>query len=207
MAFAIPLAIGAAVAGAGIQAYGTYESGQAASKEALYRQGYAQQLAGAYETRGQQMQAAGYQQAQDVGLRYGAQAARGRVFAGAGNIAGGSPAAVTGSTLALGQLAQRTTIANAGERAYGEFLRGAEQRAGAGLYGTAAQQDVIAGDISATGDVISGVGKAASMAAAPGSPFAPAATPGGGGAGSVDPKWYTNSGTSYDPNAPYGGGY
>jgi hypothetical protein len=179
--------------GAGIKAVGDIMSLKANAAQARYQQGYAEQLAGAYQTRGQQMQAAGYQQAADVGLRAGASATRQEVYAAAGNVAGPSVAGTIASTRALGQLAQRTTIANAGERAYGEYLRGAEETAKAGLYGAAASQYTAAIPVAVAGDIVGGLSTASGQAMQAQqyglNPVTFQPTAGGGGATSVDPKW------------------
>lgn len=196
MAFALPLAIAATVAGGITKAYGDYRTDEGLADAARYQQQYATQLAGAYETRGQQMRAAAGQQAADVGLRYGAQAAREAVYASAGNITGPSVAGTIASTRALGQLAQQRTIATGESQAYEEFLRGREETAKAGLEGAAAQQYAAAAPIAAAGDIFSAVGSATGMAMAPGA-FTPSA--GGGAAQSVAPRWYDNI-SATDPN-------
>jgi hypothetical protein len=153
----------ATAVGSGIQAYGAYQGDKAQQAMANYQANVANTLAGVYNVRGEQQMAAGYQRAADVGLRTGAQVAGTEVRAAAGNIAGGSVRGVVGSELALGQLGQRRTIANAAEAAFGERLRGAEETATGGLKGMAALQYGEAAPIAAAGDIASGIGKVAGM--------------------------------------------
>jgi len=133
MAFAAPLAIAAAVAGTGITMIGQAQAAKATEAQDLSQAQYRTALGDIYQTRAQQQQAAGFQRAEDVGLQYRARVARERVFGGAGNIAGPSLQNTIASTLALGQLSQRRTIATAGEAAFGEQLRGTEETYTAGL--------------------------------------------------------------------------
>ena len=205
MAFAVPLAMIATAAGTGVAMAGQAQAAKAQETMDLSQAQYRTAMGQLYENQAARETAAGYQQAQTMGLQYGARAARANV-ARAGNIAGPSLQNVIGSTLALGQQAQRVTIANAGERAFQEQVRGSEETFQAGQETAAAANVAAALPTELAGTALSGAGRIASMGAAPGGPWAPS-TSTVGGAPPVDPKWYTNSGTSYDPNAAYGGGY
>jgi hypothetical protein len=204
MAFAVPLAMVAAAAGTGITMIGQAQAAKATEEQDLSQAQYRTALGEIYQTRAQQQQAAGFQRAEDVGLQYGARAARARVFGGAGNIAGPSLQNTIASTLALGQLSQRRTIATAGEAAFQEQLRGAEETYTAGLETRAAADVSRALPLQEAGTAVSGLGRIAGMGMETSQLGGPSAV---GGSQPVSNKWYTNSDTSYDPNAPYGGGY
>jgi hypothetical protein len=206
MAFAVPLAMIATAAGTGVAMAGQAQTAKAQETMDLSQAQYRTAMGQLYENQAARETAAGYQQAQTVGLQYGARAVRERVFGAAGNIAGPSLQNVIGSTLALGQQAQRVTIANAGERAFQEQVRGSEETFQAGQE-TAAAANVAAAlptEELATG--LKGAGSVLSMGAAPGGPWAPSTV---GGASQVDPvKWpQGGSSTVYNPADPYGGGY
>jgi hypothetical protein len=207
MAFAIPLAMAATVAGTGVSMIGQAQAAKAQETLDLSQAQYRTAMGQLYENQAARETAAGYQQAQTVGLQYGARAARERVFGAAGNIAGPSLQNVIGSTLALGQQQQRITIANAGERAFQEQVRGGEETYMAGQE-TAAAANVAAAlptEELATG--LKGAGSILSMGAAPGGPWASgtAASSAVGGAPPVDPKWYTSSNVGWGPSTTYEG--
>ena len=206
MAFAVPLAMIATAAGTGVAMAGQAQAAKAQETMDLSQAQYRTAMGQLYENQAARETAAGFQQAQTVGFQYGARAARANL-ARAGNIAGPSLQNVIGSTLALGQQQQRITIANAGERAFQEQVRGSEETFQAGQETAAAANVAAALPLQEAGTALSGAGRIASMGAAPGGPWAPSTPSAVGGAPPVDPKWYTNSGTSYDPNAAYGGGY
>jgi hypothetical protein len=169
----------ATAVGGGIQAYGKYQSGQASAAMYNYQAGVGRAIGGAEMQAANVTEYAGGRAAEDTGLRYGGQIARGAVGYGAGNVGGRTVADVRASQTALGVQAQRETFGKYTETAYGERLRGAEQFAGAGLHTMAATQAETAGDIGAIGSIVSG-------------------------AGSVAGKWYQAS--AYTPSsAPYTG--
>jgi hypothetical protein len=182
MAFAAPLAIAAAVAGTGITMIGQAQAAKATEAQDLSQAQYRTALGDIYQTRAQQQQAAGFQRAEDVGLQYGARVARERVFGGAGNIAGPSLQNTIASTLALGQLSQRRTIATAGEAAFGEQLRGTEETYTAGLDTRAAADVSRALPIQEAAIGAAGLGKIAGMGME---------TSQLGGATPVSSKWYS----------------
>jgi hypothetical protein len=86
------------------------------------------------------------------------------------------------STLALGQLSQRRTIATAGEAAFGEQLRGTEETYTAGLERGAAANVAAALPLQEAGTAVSGLGKIAGMGME---------TSQLGGATPVSSKWYS----------------
>jgi hypothetical protein len=207
MTFAIPLAMIATAAGTGVAMAGQAQAAKAEETRDLSEAQYRTAMGQLYENQAARETAAGFQQAQTVGLQYGARAARERVFGAAGNIAGPSLQNVIGSTLALGQQQQRITIANAGERAFQEQVRGGEETYMAGQE-TAAAANVAAAlptEELATG--LKGAGSILSMGAAPGGPWASgtAASSAVGGAPPVDPKWYTSSNVGWGPSTTYEG--
>jgi hypothetical protein len=150
--------------GAGITAISNLMSLKANAAQAQFQMGYAQNLAGLLDVRGEQMRAAAGQRSADVGLRYAAQAARERVFGGAGNIAGSSLQNTIASTLALGQLAQRRTIATGESQAQEEFQRAAEQRQYASLEQAAIHQYGAAEPWAVAGPLVAGASTAAGQA-------------------------------------------
>src|SRR6516225_5830925 len=83
MAFAIPLAMVATAVGAGIQAYGQYQQGQAQKASYNYQAGVGQQLAGALQTRANVEEAVGYQRSQIAGYRGAEEVSAQNVFEGA----------------------------------------------------------------------------------------------------------------------------
>jgi hypothetical protein len=190
MTFAIPLAMIATAAGTGITMMGQAQAAKAAETLDLSQAQYRTAMGQLYENQAARETAAGFQQAQRVGGEYGARAQRLAVFGAAGNIAGPSLQNTIASTLALGQQAQRVTIANAGERAFQEQVRGSEETFQAGQETAAAANVAAALPLQEAGTAISGVGRIASMGAAPGGPWAPSTV---GGAPPVDPKWYQGS--------------
>jgi hypothetical protein len=187
MAFALPLAMVATAIGAGVQAYGAYQGGQAQKAMYNYQAGVGQALGGAEMQAANVTEYAGGRAAESQGLRYGGQIARGAVGYGAGNVAGRTVGDVRASQIALGVEAQRETMGKYAETAYGERVRGAELTAGAGLQTMAAAQAPIAGAIGAAGDIVSGFGKVAGMYAQPGGPSVV------GGSQPVSSKWYGTS--------------
>ena len=207
MAFAIPLAMIATAAGTGISMIGQAQAAKARETMDLSQAQYRTAMGQLYENQAARETAAGFQQAQTVGLQYGARAARERVFGAAGNIAGPSLQNVIGSTLALGQQAQRVTIANAGERAFQEQVRGSEEtfQAGQETAAAAGVEAALPGELAATG--LKGAGSVLSMGAAPGGPWAPSTTPAStvGGAAPVADKWYTSSNVGWGPSTTYEG--
>jgi hypothetical protein len=190
MAFLPLLAIGATAVGAGIQAYGAYQGGQAQKAYYNYQAGVQQQLAGIARLKGARDIMAGDVEAQKYGIRT-AQITGGTIArAGAGNVSttGGSVAALLQSQRATGLEEQQIARQTAGERAYGEYVEAAAKTASAGALGMAGQQAATAGEISAVGDVISGIGSAASMGLQ-GAKFSSIA----GGSPPVSSKWYEGS--------------
>jgi hypothetical protein len=188
MAFAIPLAMIATAAGTGISMIGQAQAAKATEAQDLSQAQYRTALGNIYQTRAQQQMAAGYQRAEDVGLQYGARAARQRVFGGAGNIAGPSLQNTIASTLALGQLSQRRTIATAGEAAFQEQLRGTEETYTAGLETRAAENVAAALPLQEAGIAASGLGKIAGMGMEASQLGGPSAV---GGSQPVSSKWYS----------------
>jgi hypothetical protein len=191
-------------ASTGISMIGQAQAAKATEAQDLSQAQYRTALGEVYQTRAQQQMAAGYQRAEDVGLQYGARAARARVFGGAGNVTGPSLQNTIASTLALGQLSQRRTIATAGEAAFQEQLRGTEETYTAGLETRAATDVAQALPLQEAGTAVSGLGKIAGMgmeASKLGSTV--------GGASAVDPNKWPQGGSStvYNPADPYGGGY
>jgi hypothetical protein len=190
MAFALPLAMIATAIGTGVSAYGQYQQGQAASAAANYQAGVGNILAGALETRGATQIAEAGIPMQQAGIRGAADVGRANVRAGAGGVAigGGSTAQVVGSIRAGSMENEKIAQYNAQQAAYQERLTASEKRAGAGLYGMAAQEDITAGEIGAVGTGLAGIGKVAGMGyegygTVPDPSLA-------GSQQSVAPKWY-----------------
>jgi hypothetical protein len=190
MAFAIPLAMVATAVGAGIQAYGQYQQGQAQKASYNYQAGVGQQLAGALQTRANVEEAVGYQRSQIAGYRGAEEVSAQNVFEGAKGVSltGPSATGIRASQIAKAQYGERTAVFDAAQAAYGQRFEASEKLAGAGLDVMAAREAGIAGDISAAGTAIGGLGKVVSMGAAPGGPFAPTAA---GGSQAVSSKWYS----------------
>ena len=205
MAFAIPLAMIANAAGTGVAMYGQAQAAKAQETMDLSQAQYRTAMGQLYENQAARETAAGYQQAQTVGLQYGARAARANL-ARAGNIAGPSLQNTIASTLALGQQAQRITIANAGERAFQEQVRGGEETYMAGQERAAAANVAAALPTEELATGLKGAGSVLSMGAAPGGPWASAAAPASavGGSQPVSSKWYSGTSDIYDPTTGQG---
>jgi hypothetical protein len=167
----------ATAAGAGIQAYGSYQGGQAQSKYYQYQAGVNNALAGVAQQNANWDFASGEVKAQQAGLVSRAAAGRETVSAGARNIGmGGSTAQVLASQHAIGAENQAVLRADAAHAAYGEEVQAAERTATAGADVFAGRTAIAAGDIGALGSIASGVG-------------------------SVAGKWYTASQLSPQPSS------
>ena len=209
MTFAIPMALMAA--STGISMIGQAQAAKAQETMDLSQAQYRTAMGQLYENQAARETTAGFEQAQTVGLQYGARAARANVFGRAGGTTGPSLQNVIASTLALGQQQQRITIANAGERAFQEQVRGSEETFQAGQETAAATNVAAALPLQEAGTALSGAGRIASMGAAPGGPWAPSTPSAVGGAPPVDPKWlqasqqYTQSNVGWGPSTTYEG--
>jgi hypothetical protein len=153
----------ATAAGAGIQAYGAYQSGQAQKAYYNYQAGVQQQLATIANLKANRDIMAGEQEAQKYGIQTAQIMGGTTARAGAGNVATGtgSTALVRSAQLGAGQEEQATARQTAGERAYGEQVEAAAKVAGAGAERVAGAQAVTAGDIGAIGSIVGGIGSVA----------------------------------------------
>jgi len=201
MAFAIPLAMAATAVGAGVSMFGQYQAGQAQAAEYNYRQNVENQFANALDVRANALQAEGGVKQRMVGVSGAEAISAQNVFEGAKNVSLTGPAAtmIRGSQIGKTQYEQGVALYDAAQAAYGERFQAAERRAGAGLYGMAAQEAPIAADYAMAGTGAKAIGAIASMGAAPGGPWASgmAADTAVGASGSVNPKWYPG-GSSWD---------
>ena len=201
MAFAIPLAMAATAVGAGVSMAGQYQAGQAQAAEYNYRQNVENQFANALDVRANALQAEGGVKQRMVGVSGAEAISAQNVFEGAKNVSLTGPAAgmIRASQIGKTQYEQGVALYDAAQAAYGERFQAAERRAGAGLYGMAAQEAPIAADYEMAGTGAKAIGAIASMGAAPGGPWAPSTAAGTaiGESGSVNPKWYPG-GSSWD---------
>ena len=149
----------ATAVGAGVQAYGQYQAGQAQARQYGFQADVNQKLAQIAATNANYDIAAGGVKQVQAGLAGRAQAGRFAVSSGARNIAGGSTGAVTSSIHSLSMENQKIIAADAAHAAYGESVQAAEKTATAGAMTTAAGTAVTAGDI--VGSIVSGVGSVA----------------------------------------------
>ena len=201
MAFAIPLAMAATAVGAGVSMFGQYQAGQAQAAEYNYRQNVENQFANALDVRANALQAEGGVKQRMVGVSGAEAISAQNVFESAKNVSLTGPAAsmIRASQIGKTQYEQGVALYDAAQAAYGERFQAAERRAGAGLYGMAAQEAPIAADYAMAGTGAKAIGGILSMGAAPGGPLAPstAAATAIGESGSVNPKWYPG-GSSWD---------
>ena len=197
MAFAIPLAMAATAVGAGVSMAGQYQAGQAQAAEYTYKQNVENQFANALDVRANALQAEGGVKQRMVGVSGAEAISAQNVFEGAKNVSLTGPAAgmIRASQIGKTQYEQGVALYDAAQAAYGERFQAAERRAGAGLYGMAAQEAPIAADYAMAGTGAKAIGAIASMGAAPGGPWASSTA--AGGSGSVNPKWYPG-GSSWD---------
>lgn len=170
MAFvaALPaIAAVAGIAGAGVSAYGMYESGQAAKEQgqatanaANYSAQVAANNALIAEQNATHAEAAGRAQAEAVSLKGRQTAARIKVAQAASGIDvnTGSASDVQASQAEKNTLDTETVMSNAELQAYGYRTQGTGYTAEAGLDTAKGQQAVIGGNLAATGDYLRGGG-------------------------------------------------
>lgn len=155
---ALPLAaIG--LVGAGISAYGQYEAGQAASKNAAYQAQVAANNATIAQRNARTDIQSGETAATNQGLKTRAAVGTEKADQGASGIDvnSGSAADVQAGTKEIGYLDALTIRSDAAKRAYGQQVTATSETAQSGLETAEAGQASTAGDIGAAGTLLSGV--------------------------------------------------
>jgi hypothetical protein len=160
------LALG--VLGAGSQAAGAKEQAQAQQNEANYQAQVAANNTIIANQNAEQATAAGSVQAQNIGLETAATGGAIKAAQGANNVDvnTGSNVLVQKGQRKIGALSQLQTRANAALQAYGYKVQAQQATEQGQLYQAEAQYAPIAGDIGATGSLLSGVSSAGSRFAA-----------------------------------------
>ncbi len=151
------LALASGVAGAGLSAYGTYESGQASGREADYRAAIARNNAQIAEQRAQSAEKAGLVRSQNQSLKGAAQLARvkaGQAASGV-DVNTGSAVDVQASEREANVLDAETVLHNANLEAYGYRTQGKNYEAQANLDEAQGEQSRWAGTVGAAGSLLS----------------------------------------------------
>ena len=158
------IGIGSAIAGSMVSAYGNYQAGQASSAEATYKAGVASMNQQIAQQNANYARYAGEVQAQQEGMKVGAQISETKAEQGASNldVSSGSAAAVRESEWKIGQQDLGTIRSNAAKRAYGYEIEGVQYGAEATLDTFAAKQAKTAGTIAAIGSLLGGASSVSS---------------------------------------------
>lgn len=152
------VAAGAAVAGAGVAAYGAYEQGQAGKKAGDYQAAVARNNSIIANQNADAAGRAGYAQAEAASMRTAQAVGRSKAIAGASgvNVDAGSPLAVQGDVARLGMLDALTIKSNAGRAAYGYKVQGMSYDAQGTLDQMMGKNSERAGELGATSSIIGG---------------------------------------------------
>ena len=153
---------GAAVAGAGVSAYGSLSKGQDESQMYNYQAGVAKVNAQIAKQDANYTLAEGGVQGQEAGMRERAVVGATRAGFGASNVAGASKNNVISSEIEVGQQTQGIIAANAAKKAYGFEVSAAGDTATAGADVFAASNAKTAGDIGAVSSILGGVSSVSS---------------------------------------------
>lgn len=156
----LPAVLAAAgVAGAGITAFGSYESGQANSKAEAYQAQVAANNAAIAQQNARLDIQAGETAATNKGLQTRSKVGSEKASQGASGIDvnTGSAADVRTGTEELGQLDALTIRSNAAKQAYGQMVTATSDTAQNELLTSESSQSAEAGEIGAAGSLLSGV--------------------------------------------------
>ena len=158
MAFAAPIAIGAAVAGTALSAYGSYEAGQAQKGEATYQAAVARNNEQIANQNANYAEQAGRAKAEAQGLKGAATGGHLKASQAASGIEVNTGSAVDTqvSQREGAQLDTETVMSNSNLQAYGYRTQATNFEAEAGLKDTEAAQAETAGDIGAVSSLLSG---------------------------------------------------
>jgi hypothetical protein len=149
----------AGLVGAGVNAYGTYEAGQAASKNAAYQAAVAANNATIAQRNARTDIQAGETAATNEGLKTRAAVGTEKANQGASgvDVNSGSAPAVRAGTQEVGLLDALTLRSDAAKRSYGQEVTATSETAQSGLETAESGQAATAGDIGAGGSLLSGV--------------------------------------------------
>jgi hypothetical protein len=152
-----PVSLGLAAAGAGISAYGKYESGQSTQAAMAYQSQVAQNNAAIAKQNAQWDIQAGEAAANATGLKTRAQVGSTVAKMAAGGVATGvgSAADTVAGEREVGMINAMTVRSNASREAYGQEVAATSDQAQAGLYGMEGSQAAEAGDLGAIGSLLS----------------------------------------------------
>lgn len=164
----VSIAVGSAVIGAvgsGVKAFGDISGAEAKSANDAYQAQVAANNAKIAATDAKLDIQAGEVAAVNVGMKTRSVVGQEKAAQGAAGIEvnNGSAADVRSGTAALGMLDALTVRSNAAKQAYAKEVEATSDTAQGQLLQTESQQDLVAGDVSAAGDLLSGassVGKA-----------------------------------------------
>jgi|SRR5579862_345191 len=150
--------LGLGLAGAGVSAFGQYESGQATSQMAAYQAQVAQNNAAIAQQNAAWEAGAGESQVAAEGMKTAAKVASTKAAQGASgvDVNTGSTAAVRTAETELGALDAMTIRSNTAKKTYGYEVASGSDIAQAGLLTQEGSQATTAGDIGAMGTLLSG---------------------------------------------------
>jgi hypothetical protein len=148
----------AGLAGTAINAFGTYESGQAQSAAAAYQSAVAQNNANIARQNASMESAAGEAAVTNKGLQTRATVGKEKAYAGTSGVDTntGSTATVRGGTEEMGMLDALTTRSNAAKKAWASEVQATSEEAQSKLHGFESETAAIGGDIGAAGSLLSG---------------------------------------------------
>lgn len=154
-----PIALAAGIAGTGMSAYGSYESGQANSAAAAYQSQVAANNAKIAQQNARLDIQAGETQAFNQGLKTRAAVGQEKAAQGASGIDvnTGSAVSVRAGTAGIGMLDALTTRSNAAKEAYAQEVQSTSDTAQSQLDTMESEQAETAGDIGAASSLLNGV--------------------------------------------------
>jgi hypothetical protein len=155
-----PVSLGIAAAGAGISAYGKYETGQSTQAAMAYQAQVASNNAIIAKRNAQWDMQAGEAAANAQGLKTRAQVGSAVAQTAAAGVATGvgSAAATVAGEREVGLINAMTIRSNSSREAYGQEVAATSDQAQAGLYGMEGSQAAEAGDLGAVGSLLSSAG-------------------------------------------------